>query len=63
MLHSHIWVNRDTLNNLIVATLTLVFFSSFDIITEYVSFVITNVSHLVLAVKEEIFHLWQKIVC
>jgi len=56
MLHSHIWIITDNLNNLIKATQILVIFLSFGINTEYGTFTVTNVNHLMLAVKEETFH-------
>ena len=55
MLHSQIWIITDTLNNLIGATQSLFVFLSFGISTEYGTFTVTNVNHLMLSVKEEMF--------
>ena len=64
MLHSHICISTDTLNNLISAKQNLVVFQSFGISTEYVTLTVTNVNHLMLAVKEEMFHvlIWPRVV-
>jgi hypothetical protein len=51
MLHSHIWIITDTLNTLISVTQNCVVFLSFGISTEYITLTVTNVDHLMLAVK------------